>query len=130
MSSSQIRKNTPEQIQRIVDALIYTHIIKGEPLRTIQISVNKNDDLTKQEKLLVLKKIREGLEEAADVDPKVIKGICITSMQHLYKKLYEEADYTGAMKALNNLFKLTNTEINDDIYPETETEEAEAENKP
>lgn len=55
----------------------------------------------------VLKQIPEYLKEKAREDKEVVLGFCIESARELYRNLVKIGDFTGALKALQELAKLS-----------------------
>lgn len=120
-------KLTQVEMKNIVDNAIYGGVVSGQNLNLIERKIREML-YTQKEKKEILEKIRAHIEDAADLDPKVVKGICVINMQNLYKKLYETGDYPNAIRALERLFKMTNSEINERVYPE-ETKDVEKTNE-
>ena len=108
-----------KEITDLADNIVLGGISQGASLRQIETTVAKRP-YNQADKKKLLDKVRDLLEDAATLDPMIIKGTCIIGMQNLYKKLYETGDYSNAIKALERLFKMTNTEVNEKIYPEEE----------
>lgn len=110
-------KLTQSEIKTIVDNAIYGGVVSGQNLTLIERKIREMP-YTPKEKEEILVKIRNQIEDAAELDPKVVKGICVINIQNLYKKLYETGDYPNAIRALERFFKMTNSEINESVYPE------------
>jgi hypothetical protein len=55
----------------------------------------------------ILKKIPEYLKDKAGEDKEIILGFCLEGARDLYRNLVKIGDFTGALKALQELAKLS-----------------------
>lgn len=98
-NNSEIVCNTP------ADQQVYEWLIEGHTSADIREAGKEKYPGENIDNLIVL--ALDSFAKAASADTTVIRGWCLESYRHLYKKMVEIGDYNGAIRAVKEITRMT-----------------------
>ncbi len=90
---------TPEELARITQVFLW--IVQGQAEGHILEAIRAT--WPDQEPKPIIAAAIEELAKSADFNPKVIRGWCFEAYRDLYRRLYENGDFVGALRAVKLL---------------------------